>query len=144
MRASFSSLIALTAIVSMGCKAPQTNGPAWSTTSSGLGFQVVVPGSGPTPKLGQVCVVDSLGWIEENGQKGKLFQDTRKRGFPDRFPVGVGRVIKGWDEALLTMKVGEKRLLRVPSALGYTPQEAGEGIPPGATLLFELELIAIR
>jgi len=144
VRASLASLIALTVLPFMGCRPPQTNAPAWSTTPSGLGFQAVTPGSGPSPKLGQVCVVDSLGWIEENGQKGKLFMDTRKRGFPDRFPVGVGRVIKGWDEALLTMKVGEKRLLRVPSALGYTPQEAGEGIPPGATLIFELELIAIR
>lgn len=144
MRASYASLITLTALLAVGCKSPQTGSTTWSTTPSGLGIVDLVSGEGPMPKLGQTCVVDSMGWIEENGQKGKAFQDTRKRGYPDRFPVGVGRVIKGWDEGLLTMKVGGKRLLRVPPALGYTPQEAGEGIPPGATLIFELELLAIR
>jgi peptidylprolyl isomerase len=85
-----------------------------------------------------------MGWVEEKGAKGHVFLDTRKRGFPATFPVGVGRVIKGWDEGLLTMKQGGKRLLRVPPSLGYSPQEAGQDIPPGATLIFELELVAIR
>ena len=82
--------------------------------------------------------------MEEHGRKGGVILDTRKRGYPATFPLGVGRVIKGWDEGLATMKKGGKRLLRVPPNLGYSPAEAGKDIPPGATLLFEIEVIDIR
>jgi peptidylprolyl isomerase len=85
-----------------------------------------------------------MGWVEEQGARGHLFLDTRKRGYPDLFPLGVGRVIKGWDEGLATMKKGGRRLLRVPPALGYAPGELRGDIPAGATLLFELELLEIR
>jgi peptidylprolyl isomerase len=132
------------AIVSFGCKTPRNSQPAWSTSPSGLGVVDLVAGDGPSPTLGQICVVESMGWIGENGDKGRLFLDTRKRGFPDTFPLGVGRVIKGWDEGIATMKKGGKRLLRVPPGLGYSAVEAGKDIPPEATLIFELELIDIR
>jgi peptidylprolyl isomerase len=85
-----------------------------------------------------------MGWVEDKGGKGAVFLDTHKRGFPDLFPFGVGRVIKGWDEGLATMKKGGKRLLRVPPSLGYSSAELGKDIPAGATLVFELELIDIR
>jgi peptidylprolyl isomerase len=85
-----------------------------------------------------------MGWVEENGRKGRVILDTRKRGYPATFPFGVGRVIKGWDEGLVTMKKGGKRLLRVPPALGYSAGEAGQDIPLGATLIFELEVLDIR
>lgn len=144
MRASFACSIVLISAISFGCKTPQSSLPSWSTSPSGLGMVDLVPGEGPSPTLGQVCVTEAMGWIEEKGDKGRLFLDTRKRGFPDSFPLGVSRVIKGWDEGIATMKKGGKRLLRVPPALGYSPQEAGNDIPPDATLIFELELIAIR
>jgi peptidylprolyl isomerase len=89
-------------------------------------------------------VLEARGWVEEKGGKGQPFLDTHKRGFPAIFPLGVGRVIKGWDEGIATMKPGGKRLLRVPPALGYTPNEAGRDIPPGATVIFEVELVEIR
>jgi peptidylprolyl isomerase len=85
-----------------------------------------------------------MGWVEEQGAKGRVFLDTRKRGYPDLFPLGVGRVIKGWDEGLATMKKGGRRLLRVPPTLSYAPGELRGDIPAGATLLFELELLEIR
>ena len=144
MRVSIACSIVLMFAVSFGCKTPRSSLPAWSTSPSGLGVVDLVAGEGPSPTPGQVCVVESMAWIEEHGGKGRLFLDTRKRGFPDTFPLGVSRVIKGWDEGIATMKQGGKRLLRVPPGLGYSPQEAGKDIPPDATLIFELELIDIR
>ena len=144
MQIGLALLISLVAIASPGCKAPQAKALAWSTTPSGLSFVDLVPGDGPSPRPGQTCVVYATGWVEAQGDKGRPFLDTRKRGFPDIFPLGGGRVIQGWEAGLATMKKGGKRLLRVPPSLGYAPRELGKDIPPGSTLLFELELLDIR
>jgi len=158
MRVGFALLICLASAAFQGCNSPRIStvspvppapaalsaSSAWITTPSGLGLRDLVTGEGPMPRLGQTCVVHALGWVEEAGGKGAAFLDTRKRGFPMLFPLGGGRVIKGWDEGLATMKKGGRRLLRVPPALGYSPQELGRDIPPGSTLLFELELLEIR
>ena len=138
------SIVSLAAV--LGCKAPAVSGPAQpalSLTTSGLGFRDLVPGAGASPQPGQTCVIEGLGWVEEGGAK-RVFLDTRKRGYPASFPLGVGRVIKGRDEGLVTMKKGGKRLLKVPPALGYSPAELGRDIPAGAIVFFELELIDIR
>jgi peptidylprolyl isomerase len=146
-------LIILGSLVSFGCKSPQavlpgksaqTVSPTWSTSPSGLGTLDLIQGEGPYPRIGQTCVVEAMGWIEEEGKKGHVFLDTRKRGFPERFPIGGGRVIKGWEEGLATMKKGGKRLLRVPPDLGYSPRELGHDIPTGSTLVFELDLLDLR
>lgn len=147
MRATIACLSILLLAAPFGCKAPEASAvrqPVFSTSPSGLGSTDITLGTGGSPQLGQTCVIEALGWIEEKGGKGRLFLDTRKRGYPATFPLGVGRVIKGWDEGLATMKKGGKRLLRVPPSLGYSPVEAGNDIPSGAILLFELELIDIR
>ncbi len=136
--------IVLLPVIGFSCKAPEARAGSWSTLPSGLGIVDLVQGQGTTPQFGQTCVVEALGWIEEGGLKGRTFMDTRKRGFPVSFPLGGGRVIKGWEEGLATMKRGGKRLLRVPPALGYSPQELGQDIPAGATLIFELELLDLR
>lgn len=131
----------------LGCRAPVSSGdskPSLFVSPSGLGMADLVPGNGPVPTIGQACVIEAMGWVEEEGRKGAVILDTRKRGYPAQFPFGVGRVIKGWDEGLATMKKGGKRLLRVPPPLGYSPNEAGHDIPTGATLLFEVELIDLR
>ncbi|MFN7957740.1 MAG: FKBP-type peptidyl-prolyl cis-trans isomerase [Holophagaceae bacterium] len=143
-RAALSIVLATFLFLGSACKSPQATGGAWITLPSGLGVTDLVKGQGAQPKIGQTCVVEALGWIEEDGAKGRSFLDTRKRGFPVRFPLGGGRVIKGWEEGLATMQKGGKRLLRVPPALGYSPQELGQDIPPGSTLIFELELLDIR
>lgn len=128
-----------------GAKGPSNRIPAkLIQTKSGLQYADLVQGTGPSPKVGQGCVVQYKGWLARRGRKGKLFVDSRERGYPAEFPFGVGRVIPGWDEGLATMKAGGKRLLVVPPALGYNAREAGKDIPPGSTLIFELELVALR
>lgn len=147
MRAAPFCLASLLLALVPACRPPVGAGApeiAFTTTPSGLGFVDLVVGTGASPRTPQVCVVEVYGWLEEQGQKGRVILDTRKRGYPATFPLGVGRVIKGWDEGLATMKKGGKRLLRVPPALGYSAWEAGSDIPAGATLLFELELVEIR
>jgi len=115
-----------------------------NTTPSGLQYSDIKEGTGASPKTGQICVMDYTGWLWENGQKGKKFDSSVDRGTPFEFPIGQGRVIKGWDEGVATMKVGGKRTLLIPPQLGYGSRGAGNVIPPNATLLFEVELIAIK
>ena len=90
---------------------------------------------------GQTCVMHYTGWLYENGAKGKKFDSSVDRGQPFEFPIGAGRVIKGWDEGVATMKVGGKRTLIIPPQLGYGARGAGGVIPPNATLIFDVELL---
>ena len=117
----------------------------WTMTSSGLKYQDLKVGDGASPKQGQTCVMHYTGWLWENGAKGKKFDSSIDRGQPFEFTLGNGRVIKGWDEGVATMKVGGKRLLLIPPRLGYGASGAGGGlIPPNATLLFEVELLGVK
>jgi peptidylprolyl isomerase len=114
------------------------------TTSSGLQIIDTKPGTGASPRQGQTAVVHYTGWLYENGAKGKKFDSSVDRGDPFEFPVGQGRVIKGWDEGVATMKIGGKRTLIVPAALGYGARGAGGVIPPNATLMFDVELLGVK
>lgn len=113
------------------------------TTASGLRIEDTKVGTGESPKPGQTCVMHYTGWLYDNGSKGKKFDSSVDRGQPFRFKIGVGQVIQGWDEGVSTMKVGGKRTLIIPAALGYGARGAGGVIPPNATLLFEVELLAV-
>jgi peptidylprolyl isomerase len=113
------------------------------TTADGLTIIEVKEGTGPTA-AGKTAVVHYTGWLYENGQKGKKFDSSVDRNEPFDFPVGAGRVIKGWDEGVATMKVGGKRTLIIPPALGYGARGAGGVIPPNATLMFDVELLAVK
>jgi peptidylprolyl isomerase len=115
------------------------------TTPSGLQYEDVKVGTGATPQKGQTCVMHYTGWLWENGaKKGKPFDSSVDRGTPFPFPIGQGRVIKGWDEGVATMKVGGKRILIIPPDLGYGSRGAGGAIPPNATLMFEVELLEVK
>jgi peptidylprolyl isomerase len=114
------------------------------TTASGLQITDIKVGTGATPKTGQICVMHYTGWLYINGIKGKKFDSSVDRGEPFEFPIGRGRVIRGWDEGVATMKVGGKRTLIIPPALGYGASGAGGVIPPNATLIFDVELLAVK
>ena len=109
-------------------------------TATGLGYVDLMEGTGARPKAGDTVSVHYTGWLKS----GTKFDSSVDRGTPFEFPIGKGRVIKGWDEGVGSMKVGGKRKLIIPAHLGYGDRGAGGAIPPGATLIFEVELLAIR
>ncbi|HLL23710.1 MAG TPA: FKBP-type peptidyl-prolyl cis-trans isomerase [Kofleriaceae bacterium] len=113
-------------------------------TGTGLQYEDTVVGTGATPSKGQRCSMHYTGWLWVNGAKAAKFDSSVDRGQPFEFVIGVGQVIKGWDEGVATMQVGGKRTLVIPPALGYGARGAGGVIPPNATLLFEVELLGVR
>ena len=114
------------------------------TTASGLQIIDSKVGTGASPTPGQTCVMHYTGWLYENGQKGKKFDSSVDRNEPFEFKIGQRQVIAGWDEGVSSMKVGGKRTLIIPPALGYGARGAGGVIPPNATLMFDVELLAIK
>jgi peptidylprolyl isomerase len=120
--------------------------PAKQTTSSGLSYEVLTAPAADAkqPTSGQTAQVHYTGWLDDKGQTGTKFDSSVDRGTPFEFPVGMGYVIQGWDEAVADMKVGEKRRIYLPSKLGYGERGAGGAIPPNADLIFDVELLAIK
>src|ERR1700691_369480 len=112
------------------------------TTPSGLRIIDVKLGTGPAPKAGQTVTVNYTGWLFVDGTKGKKFDSSLDRNQPFSFTLGQGQVIKGWDEGVATMHVGGKRTLIIPPDLGYGASGAGADIPPGATLMFAVDLLS--
>ena len=105
------------------------------------------PGSGAAVTPGKIAVVQYTGWLYDasaKDNKGKQFDSSRTGGQPFRFPVGTGQVIKGWDQGVAGMKVGESRRLIIPADLAYGDSGAGGVIPPGATLVFDIDLVGIE
>ena len=120
----------------------KADGPTFNY-ASGLKVSDIKVGTGASPRPGQICVMHYTGWLYKNGQKGAKFDSSVDRGKPFEFPLGRGQVIKGWDEGVASMKVGGKRTLIIPPDLGYGAVGAGS-IPPFATLIFEVELLAVK
>jgi len=139
LAAAFAGETAIGTSTSAKAQAPKT-----MTTSSGLQIADSKIGTGATPQPGQICVMHYTGWLYEGGTKGKKFDSSLDRGQPFEFPIGVKRVIAGWDEGVASMKVGGKRTLIIPPALGYGARGAGSAIPPNATLIFEVELLDVK
>ena len=160
-----SPVMALCAVFIVACQPaakPETSGkpaeaaapaesaqPTQPTGSETMAMQKIdlTAGTGAEIKSGQTALVHYTGWLYDVGateNKGKKFDSSVDRNEPFEFPVGAGMVIKGWDEGVVGMKVGGKRRLVIPPEMGYGSRGAGGVIPPGATLVFDVELVEIR
>jgi peptidylprolyl isomerase len=118
----------------------KVNDADYQTTATGLKYYDFVVGTGASPKQGQQVTVHYTGWLVD----GKKFDSSLDRGEPFGFAIGVGQVIRGWDEGVMSMKVGGKRQLVIPAELGYGARGAGGVIPANATLIFEVELLGVK
>jgi len=137
-RSSFMAVVVLA--FSLGVGGSMAEGNQEVTTPSGLKYVDQVVGTGEVAVAGKTVNVHYTGWLEN----GKKFDSSVDRGQPFSFPLGAGRVIKGWDEGVQGMKIGGKRKLTIPSDLGYGSRGAGGVIPPNATLIFDVELLGVR
>ena len=126
----------LTAVLSVtGCAKKNIK-----VTESGMEYEVIKEGTGPSPKRGDSVTVHYSGWLED----GTKFDSSVDRKQPFTFKLGVGQVIQGWDDGIATMKVGGKSKFFIPPELGYGSRGAGGVIPPNAKLIFEVELLSIK
>lgn len=124
-----------------------TSEAATSTAITSLIKKDVKVGTGKEAEAGKTVAVHYTGWLYEPSaanKQGKKFDSSRDRGTPFEFPLGGGRVIKGWDQGVVGMKVGGQRTLTIPSSMAYGSRGAGGLIPPNATLVFDVELIEIK
>jgi peptidylprolyl isomerase len=135
---------ATTGAIAMSEPADAQTAGAVMTTPSGLKYIDTKIGTGPSPQPGQTCVMHYTGWLYVNGAKGDKFDSSVDRNEPFEFKIGARQVIAGWDEGIATMKVGGKRTLIIPPALGYGARGAGGVIPPNATLMFDVELLGVK
>ena len=141
-----SVFLAVVLISIVGCSESTTSTSAVSDVAELLMTDVVM-GTGAEAVTGKKVSVHYTGWLYDKGaadNKGKKFDSSRDRGQPFEFPLGGGRVIKGWDQGVAGMKVGGQRTLTIPPGLGYGSRGAGGLIPPNATLMFDVELLSIR
>ena len=132
------ALFAVPAMTAESSVPPQE--PAWQKSASGLEMQDLKAGEGAEARAGATLDVQYTGWLLD----GTKFDSSRDRGRPFSFRLGQGQVIRGWDEGFAGMKVGGVRKLRIPPELGYGSRGAAGVIPANATLLFEVELVAVR
>ena len=120
--------------------APDEGGASQVISDSGLRYTDLIVGDGEAAQAGAAVSVHYTGWLLD----GTKFDSSLDRGTPFEFVLGQGQVIKGWDEGVASMKVGGKRKLIIPASLAYGDRAVGDKIPSGATLVFEVELLAIR
>ena len=114
------------------------------TTDSGLQYEDTVTGSGAEAKAGQHVTVHYTGWLRnDDGSQGAKFDSSKDRNDPFQFALGAGHVIRGWDVGVQGMKVGGQRRLPTPASLGYGGGATGGVLPPNATLIFDVELLAV-
>ena len=132
----------------LGCKPASNDTPAATASAvSTLESTDLARGAGAAVAAGQFAVVQYTGWLYEPSapdHKGKEFDSSLKGGTPFRFQLGAGQVIKGWDQGVAGMQIGGKRRLVIPADLAYGDRGAGDVIPPGATLVFDVDLVGIE
>jgi FKBP-type peptidyl-prolyl cis-trans isomerase FkpA len=137
--------VAVLAALIAACGAKPGNAPTSAVNS--MQSVELKTGTGEGITAGKIAVVQYTGWLYEvsaTDNKGRQFDSSRTLGKPFRFPLGTGQVIKGWDQGVLGMKIGGSRRLIIPADLAYGDNGAGGVIPPGAALIFDIDLLAIE
>jgi len=124
-------------------KTQGTNTMSRTKTNSGLEYTILQVGTGESPKTGNQVTVHYTGWLDNKGELGSKFDSSVDRNRPFTFVIGRGQVIKGWDEGVATMKIGEKRRLFIPANLAYGAYSPSRGIPPHSNLIFDVELLSL-
>lgn len=156
MRSSWIGVAAMSLFLTAcggGASTPAASGtPAASPAAAAADVPTLVKddttvGNGAEARQGMTVSVHYTGWLYDPSaadKRGKKFDSSKDRGQPFDFPLGAGQVIPGWDEGVAGMKVGGRRILTIPSKMGYGPRGAGEDIPPNAALVFEVELLGVK
>ncbi|MDB5350816.1 MAG: Peptidyl-prolyl cis-trans isomerase [Planctomycetota bacterium] len=136
--------VCLAAVPSLAWAAARLNPAKMTATPSGLRYQDLKVGRGVTPQAGQTVQVLYTGWLWTGNKIGRKFDSSLNRRRPFEFILGEQAVIAGWDEGLASMHVGGTRFLLIPPDLAYGARGAGGVIPPGATLVFEVQLLGVK
>ena len=117
---------------------------SFTTLPSGLEYKDLKVGSGSEAQLGDIAHIHFVGWVDENGQQGKEIYNSRQAGEPVSFVIGTDKVMQGWNEGVIGMRAGGKRLLRIPPELGYGDKAVEDVVPANAYLQFIIELLAVE
>lgn len=147
---SFISTVSLSVLIAGCSDKPSKSESSGSTiihSSRSFTKAEVTVGTGAMARVGQQVSVHYTGWLYDpssSNQRGAQFDSSRTAGRPFSFPLGAGRVIKGWDQGVAGMRVGGQRVLIIPSDMAYGARGAGNDIPPHATLIFDVELLGVR
>jgi FKBP-type peptidyl-prolyl cis-trans isomerase len=116
----------------------------FTTTARGVQYKDLKPGAGASAEVGDVATMHFIGWLEDKGGKGRELYDTHTRGDTVSFVIGTDRVMQGWNEGVIGMKPGGKRLVKVPPDLGYGSRGAQDVVPPNTGLIFVIELLKLE
>ncbi len=116
----------------------------FTTTGKGVQYQDLSPGAGERAEVGDVATMHFVGWLDDNGGKGRELYNTRGRGDPVSFVIGTDRVMQGWNEGVIGMRPGGKRLVKVPAELGYGAKGVQDVVPPNAGLIFVIDLLELK
>ncbi len=119
-------------------------GASFETLRGGVKARTLVEGDGAVARPGQLATVHIIGWLDENGARGKELYNSYREGRPVTFLVGTDKVMPAWNAAVEGARVGTRRMLLIPPAMGYGARGVDELVPPNAPLMFQLELIAVK
>ena len=121
-----------------------TSAEPFTTLPSGLEYKDLKVGGGNKAQLGDTAVIHFVGWVDENGQRGKEIYNSRKEREPVSFVIGTDKVMQGWNEGVIGMHAGGTRMLRIPPELGYGKKAVEDVVPPDSCLQFIIELIEVK